>query len=170
MKRRGLLAVALLLVVVGCTRDSANTGQRAAAPPIPLPSPPREPAPTPNVSPGGRQAPLVQKRRGRTFARTACKAAYNACVADCGGSVFDYDESEYLNNTDFAESCEDACGTGGAACDDADRDERCDEFASACEGECDSTVFDYDSGEYRYNTDADSQCEDTCSSGQGACD
>lgn len=80
------------------------------------------------------------------------------------------DEGEYLNNTDFAESCEDACGSGGATCDDADRDERCDEFSSACEGECDSTVFDYDSGEYRSNTDADSQCEDACGSGQSACE
>ncbi len=100
MKRRDVLAVALLLVVVGCTRDSANTGPRAAAPPVPLPSPPREPAPIPNFSPGGRQTrPLAQKRRGRTFARAACMAAYNACVADCGGSVFDYRRPPFCTRT-----------------------------------------------------------------------
>jgi len=169
MKRHGVLVAFLLLL--SCAREGVHLSEPAAAPPVPPWSPPSGATPPTGVPLAGRPPKRIGKDAAKAnFSRPACEAAYNACIANCDGPVLDNDEAEYLSNTDFAGSCEDACATGGAACDDADRDERCDEFASACEGDCDSTVFDYDSGDYRHNTDADSKCEDACSSGQGACD
>lgn len=169
--RNAVHRVVVIALLVAACRQNGPVQPASGKPSVPPASLPRVAAPTPTNPPAARRPrPSAQGRRRQAFVRSACQAAYDSCVADCGGSVFDYEEGEYLNNTDFEGNCEDACAAGGAACDDADRDERCDEFTSGCEGECDSTVFDYDSGEYHYSTDADSQCEDACGSGQSACE
>jgi hypothetical protein len=137
----------------------ATAGEPHAKQPV---SPATPPAPSPNP-------PVARLRAAPSFSRAACQRAYEACVADCTGPVFDYDKGDYVSHTDFPNQCRDACASGGAACDDADRDERCDEFHSSCSGNCDSTVFDYRKSDYLMLTDADSKCEDACTSGESAC-
>jgi Putative peptidoglycan binding domain len=109
-------------------------------------------------------------RPARQFVHAKCSAAYNACVANCQGPIFDYEEGEYRHNTDFEDNCEDACNTGGDNCDDEDdADARCDEFQISCNNECPSDAYDYNKGEYLEESDAEDLCEDACSAGYSAC-
>jgi len=108
---------------------------------------------------------------GRQFEHAKCAAAYNACVANCHGPVFDYEKGAYRYNTDFEDNCEDACSTGANNCDDEDdADERCDEFRNSCNNECPSDAYDYDKGHYLEESDAEDLCEDACSASYSACD
>ena len=54
-------------------------------------------------------------------------------------------------------------------CEDA-IEEACDNAYSACVLDCPSEVLDYESGNYLYNTDANSNCEDACQTGRYSCD
>jgi len=120
----------------------------------------------------GQSAPPHKSPPRPQFSHARCANAYAACIANCGGPVFDYEEGEYRQNTDFEENCEGSCLVGGNNCDDADVDqaaERCDEFQSSCDNDCESDAFDYDRGEYLLNTDADELCGDACSAGEAAC-
>jgi hypothetical protein len=128
------------------------------------------PATPPPVPRSHRQHPA------RFFAHAACARAYNRCVGDCTGPVFDYDKGTYRYNTDFEDNCEGSCLAGGNACDGVDEtddddaaDERCDEFQSSCNNDCDSDAFDYDRGDYIEDSDAEDLCEDACSTGYAAC-
>lgn len=99
-----------------------------------------------------------------------CDDAHWECNSECNESIYDYDSGEYLYNTDFESQCEDACDEGRDACEGESRGYRRDAFEDECEDECPTSVYDYDSGEYSYNTDANSKCEDACEEGADYCE
>lgn len=100
-----------------------------------------------------------------------CEDAVRKCRSYCGYDVYDYDSGEYLYSTDADSNCEDSCKRGLRACEDEyDRSNGCWEFKRKCQSECSDEVYDYDSGEYIYNTDAQGQCEDACHSGYRWCE
>ena len=99
-----------------------------------------------------------------------CDRAYNRCVSECPTSIYDYENSRYVSNTDANSKCEDACSTGQSNCEGESRDERCEEFQSGCSSDCPSTVYDYNSGDFLLLTDINSKCEDACQAGQYACE
>src|SRR3990172_4773631 len=49
-------------------------------------------------------------------------------------------------------------------------DDACDDGCRKCRSACTSTVFDNQSGNYIYNTDAGSHCEDACRAGRRSCE
>ena len=111
---------------------------------------------------------LQQIRRG--YIGEPCDRAYNRCTSECSDEIYNYDTGNYISNTDVASNCEDACRRGRNYCEDEDKDEQCYEFKRACRNDCPSDVYDYDSGDYLYNTDVNSMCEDACRSGERACE
>lgn len=100
-----------------------------------------------------------------------CEDAESKCKRSCDSTVYDWDSGEYLYYTDAEDLCEDACKRGARSCDDEDSiDDGCYEFKRRCKRDCPSEVYDWDSGEYLYNTDAVDLCEDACNSGYRWCD
>ena len=101
----------------------------------------------------------------------ACYDGYRKCKNDCPSSVYDWETSEYLYNTDANSKCEDACKKGKRACEYEDNiDDACYAFNRKCKNDCPSSVYDWETSEYLYNTDANSKCEDACKKGKRACD
>ena len=101
----------------------------------------------------------------------ACYDGYRKCKSNCSSSIYDYESGQYLWNTDASSKCEDACSRGKRYCEDEDdRDDACYEFKRKCANECSSDIYDYESGQYLWNTDASSKCEDACSSGKRYCE
>ncbi|MDC0127792.1 hypothetical protein OAI28_05935, partial [Methylophilaceae bacterium] len=101
----------------------------------------------------------------------ACYDGYRKCKSDCPSSVYDWETSEYLYNTDANSKCEDACKRGKRACEYEDNiDDACYAFNRKCKSDCPSSVYDWETSEYLYNTDANSKCEDACKRGKRACD
>jgi hypothetical protein len=109
--------------------------------------------------------PFAPDGRGRRRFSSACDDAYASCQSECSSDLFDYETGNYFRSSDFESDCEDACAAGASACEDADRDDRGDEFRSACESECPSDVFDSKRGDYRLLTSADEVCSSACESG-----
>ena len=120
------------------------------------------------------QAEMKQKLLLMTIAKGSsnpdCDKAYDACESECSGAIYDYDSGDYLYNTDFKRKCENACSSGVDVCEDEPPSERCDEFYDDCESDCPSSVYDYDSGKYLYNTNGKRKCEDACEAGKDDCE
>ena len=134
--------------------------------PIPIPIvPAREPEPIVPYN-----YPFVPSY-GNYSDKEHCEDAERKCKLECDSEIYDYDSGEYLYNTDVESSCEDACRAGAKACDyEDDPEDGCWYFKRKCQSECDSEIYDYDSGEYLYNTDVESSCEDACNYGYRRCD
>ena len=49
-------------------------------------------------------------------------------------------------------------------------EDACESAYSKCKRECPSSVFDWQSGNYLYSTDANSKCEDACRAGRRNCE
>lgn len=118
---------------------------------------------TPKGARPGRPAP-------RQSFSSPCDDANASCQSGCADELFDYETGEWIESSDFESECEDACASGASACEDADRDDRGDEFRSACEGDCPSDFFDTRRGEFRLLTSADEVCSAACDSGASEVD
>ena len=116
---------------------------------------------------------LLKQRSG--FGSGGCDSAHQRCVNECDSVslIYDYDKGDYVQifNSDFSSNCEDACQRGRSYCENEDDNEgKCYEFKRACNNECPSDVYDYNTGNYLFLTDAEDICEDACRSGERACE
>jgi len=104
-----------------------------------------------------------------------CDSARRRCTQTCSmttqlAATVGLD-SRHLSaeNTDFPENCRSACALGASDCA-VGKDDRCDDFQSACDVRCPSTVFDWERVEYALMTDAEEQCRGACRKGKSACE
>jgi hypothetical protein len=63
----------------------------------------------------------------------------------------------------------DSSSSGGESCSEK-VDSACDDGYRRCRSDCPSSVYHWASGNYLYDTDANSKCEDACRSGKRACE
>jgi hypothetical protein len=117
-----------------------------------------------------------EERRREELARTleeACRRAESECESECRTASIHDDEGRSLWHTTFEDECEDACETGRHGCEreEDDGNDACDSFGDDCEGDCPTSILDWETSNYLYSyeTNADDECEDACDDGRDAC-
>jgi len=115
-------------------------------------------------APGRRSQPTLRRTR-----EDVCDAAKSACESECYGQTIETWEGLVLTNTDFRTKCESACDDGKDECEDEDDpDDWDDEFEDDCESSCPGDVYDWEKGDYYYDTNARRLCEQACEAGSAA--